>query len=175
MKSMTCDISQELVEAYVFSYDLGITTVANICQADMYGPLIRKHMAKFLSMFAIQVLGRQPDLTRVCEFSDMGEESFEMQGFARISCQLGIMGLQQDGSPDTVFNPNQQVTRAMFGTALSRLIYGPVHNSATGVRYQKHLNALQADGIMTQISNPDMLEVRGFVMLMLQRAYKRLQ
>jgi hypothetical protein len=159
----------------VFAFDVGITTVPSICEANMYGPLLRKHMAKFLSMFAIQVLDRQPDLTRVCEFSDMGEESFEMQGFARISCQLGIMGLQQDGSPDTVFNPNQVVTRAMFGTALSRLIYGQAHNSPTGVRYQEHLNALQADGIMTQINNPDVLEVRGFVMLMLQRAYKRLQ
>jgi hypothetical protein len=79
MKSMTCQVSQELVQAYVFSYDLGITTVGDICDADMYGPVIRKHLAKFLSMFAIQVLGMTPDTTRVCEFTDMGDESFEMQ------------------------------------------------------------------------------------------------
>jgi hypothetical protein len=175
MRSMTCQVSQELVQAYVFSYDLGITTVADICDADMYGPVIRKHLAKFLSMFAVQVLGMTPDTTRVCEFTDMGNEWFEMQWFARMACQLGIMGLQQDGTPDTVFNPNQVVNRAMFGTALSRILGWEQYNSTTGLWYQAHLNALQANNIMTQINNPMMEEVRGYVMLMLMRAYQFLQ
>ena len=70
------------------------------------------------------------------------------------------MGLQQDGTPDSIFNPDQLVTRAQFGTALSRLLYGSTHNTSTGIWYQAHLNALQADGIMTMIENPDILEIR---------------
>lgn len=78
-ETLDCDISQELLESYTFSYGFDITTVADVCQADMYGSLIRKHMAKFLSMFAVQVLKMTPDTTRVCEFTDMKNESFEMQ------------------------------------------------------------------------------------------------
>lgn len=92
-----------------------------------------------------------------------------------MACQLGIMGLQQDGTPDTVFNPNQHVTRAMFGTALSRLLYGDMHNIAktdSKIRYAQHLNALQQEGIMTQINTPNTKETRGYVMLMLMRAYE---
>lgn len=175
MKSMTCDITDELVKWYVFSYDLGITTVDDICKADVRGPVIRKHLAKFLSVFAVKVLDMKPDTTRVCEFADMSKESFEMQWFARMACQLGIMGLKQDGTPDTVFNPNQIVNRAIFGTALSRLIYRWENNSTTGIWYQKHLNALQKDEIMTQINNPMAEEMRGYVMLMLMRAHQFLQ
>ncbi len=35
MKSMTCNISQELVEAYVFGHNLNMTTVDNICNANL--------------------------------------------------------------------------------------------------------------------------------------------
>lgn len=176
--SMTCDISQELIEAFTFSYDLGITTVSDICKADIYWPLIRKHMAKFLSVFAMKVLDIQPDTERICNFTDMDEESVEMQVFAKISCQLGIMGLKKDGTPDTVFNPNERVTRAMFGTALSRLIYGTKNNidqNDPRKRYQEHLNNLKIDEIITQINNPNSPEVRGYAMLMLQRTKQRLQ
>lgn len=171
MKSMTCDISQELVGAYVFSFDVGVTTVKDICQADMYGPVIRKHLAKFLSMYAINVLDMKPDLTRTCSFTDMANQSFEMQGFARMACQLWLMGLKQDGTPDTVFNPDQVVTRAQFATAFNRLINGTADNSSTGVWYAKHLEKLKSSQIMNDISNPIIEEVRGYVMLMMQRAY----
>jgi hypothetical protein len=67
------------------------------------------------------------------------------------------MGLKQDGSPDKEFNPNIAVTRAQFGTMLSRLLYDGIYNVPLGSKvpwYQKHLQALQINGIMTQISNP---------------------
>ncbi|MEI7563133.1 MAG: hypothetical protein WCJ39_05720 [bacterium] len=38
------------------------------------------------------------------------------------------MGLKPDGTPDTVFNPMAVVTRAQFGSALSRLLYGGYNN-----------------------------------------------
>ena len=38
------------------------------------------------------------------------------------------MGLESDGTPGKVFNPNTTVTRAQFGTMLSRLLYGNTYN-----------------------------------------------
>ncbi|MBU0626851.1 S-layer homology domain-containing protein [Patescibacteria group bacterium] len=41
----------------------------------------------------------------------------------RLACQLGIMGINTDGTPNTHFNPNDTVDRAQFGTTLSRVIW----------------------------------------------------
>ena len=67
------------------------------------------------------------------------------------------------------FNPNGIVTRAEFGTVLSRALWGDLYDGANPY-YADHLNALKEEGIMTNISNPNMTEVRGYVMLMMQRA-----
>ena len=59
------------------------------------------------------------------------------------------------------FNPEATMTRAQFGTVLSRLLYGNVHNSAgSGPRYQEHLKSLRATGIMKDISKPNREEIR---------------
>jgi len=39
--------------------------------------------------------------------------------------------------------------------------------------YFYHLQALKAAGIMTQIAHPEMLELRGYVMLMMMRAAEK--
>lgn len=169
----TCSISDKIMDAYKAAFDLGITTVADPCAADLYGPLLRKHLAKFLTMYAVAVLDMKPDMTRLCTFSDMTSQSAEMQLFAKTACQLWLMGLKQDGSPDTVFNPDKIVTRAQFGTTFSRLIYGNIHNidiSSPQHWYQNHLTALFDNNIMNDISKPAMQELRWFVLLMMSRA-----
>ena len=83
------------------------------------------------------------------------------------------MGLKQDGTPDSIFNPNQYITRAQFGTMLSRLLYDGIYNVALSSNipwYQNHLQALQKEVIMTQISNPiTRKEMRGWIILMMYR------
>jgi hypothetical protein len=80
------------------------------------------------------------------------------------------------GQNITAFRPNDLVTRAEFGTTLSRALN---HDSddleamnAANPYYKDHLNFLKAEGIMNQIDNPSMTEVRGYVMLMMMRADK---
>ncbi|MEI8090756.1 MAG: S-layer homology domain-containing protein [bacterium] len=68
--------------------------------------------------------------------------------------------MKPDGTPDTAFHPNDEVTRAQFGTMLSRLLYGNDNNGRPGKRYEAHLKALKSAGIMTKISKPMMLELR---------------
>jgi hypothetical protein len=102
----------------------------------MDGILIRKHAAKMISNYAMHVLGRVPDVSKVCLFSDMQSESSEMQHYAVLACQLGIMGLEADGiTPATVFNPNRPLDKAQFGTMLSRLLYGSRYDNNDGSRY----------------------------------------
>ena len=85
------------------------------------------------------------------------------------------MGLKSNGDPDSVFNPNDLVNRAQFGTAFSRALYGETNNSETGLWYEQHLQALKTDGIMNQITIPTAQELRGYVMLMMMRAYETLK
>jgi hypothetical protein len=61
----------------------------------------------------------------------------------KLACQLGIMGIDSNKNPLKSFNPEQNVTRAVFGTTLSRVMRGNQNNSV-GNRYQKHLAALQS-------------------------------
>ena len=53
----------------------------------------------------------------------------------------------------TQFNPGDQVTRAQFGTVLSRALYGNTYNTGDPY-YLQHLQNLQTKKIMTQIQNP---------------------
>jgi len=165
--------SLEFIQAYVFAKDVGITTMVNIDQAHMTGTLLRSHMAKMLVNYAVKLMYQKPDLTRKCVFSDMQNSSVEIQWYARLACQLGLMWLKKNWTPDTKFTPDGIVTRAQFGTVLSRLLYGDVYNNWSWVRYAAHLNALKTATIMTKISIPTMDELRGYVMIMLMRVAQK--
>ncbi|MEI7919356.1 MAG: S-layer homology domain-containing protein [bacterium] len=82
-----------------------------------------------MTEFAIKVLKMKPNTKLVCSFSDIAQETPEMRFYMKTACQLGLMGLKSDGkTPDTIFTPRATITRAQFGTILSRLIYGDVYN-----------------------------------------------
>ena len=114
--------------------------------------------------YAIKVLHLQPDTSRVCKFLDTDTIEPEIQAYITLSCQLGLMGVGID-----YFDPYGEVTRAHFGTTLSRALYGDTYNNKDTAYYLDHLSALKNNGI---ISNPDphLQELRGYVMLMMMRA-----
>jgi hypothetical protein len=136
----------------------------SIEESNVYGTLIRSHMAKMLSAWGTDVLGLTPDTSATCEFTDIENQTQEMKDFIIESCQLGLMG--QNISE---FRPNDKVTRAEFGTVLSRALRGDKYDGGTPY-YADHLAALQDVDVMTNISNPSGLEVRGYVRLMMKRA-----
>lgn len=132
-----------------------------------------------LSMFTIQVIGLYPDTHKLgCDaYNDISSLTPEMRFYAQTACQLNIMGLEQDGkTPKKSFDPYDLVDRPQFGTMLSRLVYGDKYNiypweESLYQRYEKHLKALNRDGIMTKIQNPWILEKRARVLIMLHRIY----
>jgi len=157
--------SSELDGAYEYAYDNGITTMDSIDNANMYGSLTRVAMAKMMSNYAIDVLGLEADTSMDCDFPDVSaalDAQYDM-GVTN-ACQLGLMGVGV-----TNFDPYWLVDRAKFGTVLSRALYCDMYNGGNPY-YADHLAKLQDEGIMNNISNPMMLEVRGYVMLMMQRA-----
>lgn len=171
------EYSDELNQAYTYACGVWITTMPSIQQADMMWPLLRKHLAKMISEFAIKELWINPDTSKECNFDDMDWETQEMKYFAQKSCQLWLMWLHSDWiSVKDNFDPNEQVTRAQFGTVLSRLLWWTTYAANDGeLYYINHLQALKNNGIMTQIYGnwPDSVELRWWVMLMLMRVNQR--
>lgn len=161
--------STELNTAYLYAYSIGITTIPTIQRANMTGALLRKHLAKMISNFAIKELKKTPNTWMICNFTDMNNETTEMMFYSKLACQLGLMGLDNNGTPTKTFSPNGEVTRAQFGTVLSRTLRDNQYNWWEPY-YMLHLNALQKSAIMKQINMPRNSELRGYVMLMLMRS-----
>ena len=161
----------ELVQAYDYAHDHGITTMSSIDNADMYGNLTRIAMAKMLANYAIDVLGLTPDTTKECTFPDVTAAlDAQYDNWVTKACQLGLMGVGIKN-----FNPNGIVTRAEFGTAFSRALNANDADKLAEMNkadpyYKEHLNFLKEEGIMNNISDPNMVEVRGYVMLMMMRS-----
>jgi hypothetical protein len=159
--------SQELQDAYNWAHEKGVTTMDSIDNANMYGAITRAEMAKMLSVYAVEVLKATPDTSAACTFTDIDSVKGDLHDFIIESCQLGIMG---QNMPNNTFRPYDTISRAEFGTALSRVLWGEENNGGTPY-YAKHLDALKANGIMNQIANAESTkEIRGYVMLMLMRS-----
>ena len=80
------------------------------------------------SEFAMKFVGLTPDESRKCDFTDINKETAELQYYIKLSCKLGIMGLDYYGNPYSTFNPNYFVTRDQLVTILSRILFGNEYN-----------------------------------------------
>ena len=156
--------SKEFNDAYSFAHKNWITTMDSIEKADMNAPLTRIAMAKMLSQYAINVLGRTPDTTKVVPaFPDVSAElDAAYNSWVTLAYQLGIMWINIDK-----FRPDDLVTRAEFGTALSRMLYSTADWEIA--YYETHLAKLMEEKIIT-VDTPDLQELRGYVMIMLMRS-----
>jgi hypothetical protein len=155
---------KEMKDAYEFARENWITTVNNIDKARMNSPLTRIAMAKMLSNYAINVLWKNPDITKWTHvFNDVTDKlNKQYDNAVTLSYQLWIMWQNMKNNN---FRPNDEVTRAEFTTALSRMLYW---TQDWNPYYTTHLNKLKQEWIITN-DNPKLKEKRGYVMLMLMR------
>ena len=178
---VSVDSVDEMRQAYDFAYEKGITTIDSYEDAAMDRPIKRNELAKMLSVFSVGLLWKEPEIWKEgCEsFRDVKWQTSEMKSYIKTACELGLMGMESDwASVAKNFNPNDYVTRAQFGTTLSRLLYGDMNNLNTDWDktyykwYEKHLSALKINEIMTKVDWDwvDENELRWYVMLMLMRA-----
>ena len=157
----------EINTAYLYAHNLGIVSSPTVLWADIEGKLIRSHMAKMMVNYAVKVMWLTPDTTKTCSFDDIGSQTPELQSYIKLSCQLGLMWIGV-----TSFDPEATITRAQFGTILSRTLFGEKYSNGK-LYYTNHLQALKDAGIMNDISNPEWKkEIRWYVLLMMMRADK---
>lgn len=159
----------EVVDAYEFGKKHGLTT-KDLKEARLYDSLNRGELAKMMSAYIKNVDGKEPVDNPVCDITTYGDyDTFddELKMYIKMACDFGIMGWKNDKSGLIEnFRPSAPVTRAELAAVLSRYLYGDEH---AGPDMNAHLAALQEDGIMNDISSPLSEELRGYVLIMLQR------
>ena len=128
-------------------------------------------MAEMLSYYAINVMWKEPDISKVARFKDVSQElDDKYAGWVSLAYQLWIMW---QNIKDNKFRPYAEVTRAEFVTALSRLLYDTKDwkYKWTDKYYQPHMNKLYKEWIIKK-ANPKIKELRWDVMIMLMRTVK---
>jgi len=155
----------EFNNAYEFAHRAWITTIDSIEKANMNWNLTRIAMAKMLSNYAINVLWKVPSNSVVPNFPDVSSKMNEDYWWAvTLSYQLWIMWKWINK-----FRPNDIVSRAEFGTALSRMLYWT--QDWSWKYYSTHLDKLYKEWVISN-KNPDLKELRWYVMIMLMRSAK---
>ena len=131
-------------------------------------------MAKLIVNYVTNVLWRETplDTPTSCNWTDNDWESSEIKFYAEKACALWVMWIKMEK-----FQPNKIVSRAEFGTLLSRILWWDKYDVENPTRYNlyyiKHLNELKKNGIMIQIENPLMRnELRKWIWVMLRRTQK---
>ncbi len=157
--------SDELINAYYWAYENWITTQPTIEKANMKWKITRAEMAKMISNYAKNILGKIPDTSKSCSFLDSNLAPNLIQSITE-SCQLWLMWQWVQN-----FRPNDKITRAEFSALLSRLLYWNKYEWWTPY-YLNHMKALQKDWIMNEKSDPLMDEIRWYIMNMLYKSSK---
>ena len=164
--------SEEFNKAYQFSYSNNITTKWSIKEAQMYWNLTRIQMAKMLSQYAINVLWQTPDTSKTVKFKDVtSKKDADYDNGVTLAYQLWIMW---QNMPNNRFRPNDEVSRAEFVTALSRLLYQTTDGKYVSTKeyYIPHMAKLYNEWIINN-TDSSMKERRWYVMIMLMRSAKQ--
>ena len=167
----TQSYSPEFQQAYKFAHENWITTKDTIQSAQMNGKLTRIAMAKMLSQYAINVLWQTPDTSKTIKFKDVSnKKDADYDNWVTLAYQLWIMW---QNMPWNKFRPNDEVSRAEFATALSRLLYQTTDwkYKSTKEYYIPHMAKLYNEWIISN-TDPSMSERRWYVMIMLMRSAK---
>ena len=163
--------TKEQKDAYEFAHEKWITTMPTIQEAQMDWKLTRIAMAKMLSQYAMNVLWQKPANIVTPKFNDVTDkQNSDYDDWVTLAYQLWIMW---QNMPNNKFRPDDEVTRAEFATALSRMLY---HTSdwqykSTDKYYTNHMKKLVQEKIITN-DDAKMKELRWYVMIMLMRSAK---
>ena len=172
-------VSEDMLSVYEWARKNSITTKNTIETANPNGFVRRGHLAKMIVNYMINVQGKHIpyDVPYQCLHWNDDEslwDSDEIKDYATKACALWIMWVNMKNNK---FKPNDIVSRAEFGTVLSRVLWWEKYNISKTSKdrpyYILHLSALKTEWIMMQIDNStNVRELRKWIWLMLNRSSK---
>ena len=175
-KAETCSIewstfSEEENQAYLWACEKWIVIADNIMKANLRKNLTRAELAKMLSVYSEELLGRTRVKNESVTYPDVSDKLGDLAYFIQEWYKLQIMWIHADGTALSKFSPSSSVTRWEFGTVFSRVLHGNKYNIGNSHYYEKHLEVLKDEWILTN-TNPKLIEKRGLILLMLYRSQK---
>ena len=155
---------KEQNDAYLFALKNGITTMNTVEKARISDPLTRWEFAKMIATYAIKILEKEIDQTKLeeCSFSDT-DGIGDLGNFSKLACGMGLMW---QNMWDT-FQPNNKITRAEVVTVISRM-YGWTQDNTSWNYFANHMKEMHERWYIKN-TNPTMDEIRWYIFIMLQR------
>ena len=171
----------EFTQSYKWTLQKGFfeDNVAN--HEDFLKPMTRIELAQMIVSLA-EIIWQEPNIEKKCEFTDLKWTPEATKAAAELVCQFDIMGINQDMTPLKNFNPDEIVTRDQLTTVISRIIRREKYNQGGKTFYEKHIEKLAEEWLLTDSSpsdkkasdtTPNLVEVKGIFYLLLQRAEKK--
>ena len=157
--------TREKYNAYKFAALYWLTSAKNIESANMEWKITRAALAKMMANFAKNIMGKTPDSSKKCSFTDVSSSlDKQYDNWITEACQLWIMWVWIPN-----FRPSENVYRAEFWTVLSRLLFW-INDWANWVAYyEPHLKLLNNRWILSN-TDPYKIEKRWNILLMLMRS-----
>ena len=171
----------ELKLSYEWAIQKGFFENNEINHQSFLKPMTRIELAQMIIALT-EVTWQEPNIEKKCEFADLKWAPEATRVAAQLVCQFDIMGINQDLTPLKNFNPDEIVTRDQLTTVISRIIRREKYNQGGKTFYEKHIEKLAEEWLLTNSSpsdkkasdtTPNLVEVKGIFYLLLQRAEKK--
>jgi len=163
--------SDEQVAAYEFAANatpVAITT-KTLADSNMNNTMTRMQAASFIARAVKDFAPALPVLENAdCSFVDVSVSVYgqEMVDNLTYVCERGIFGYQVGD----YYSPEAGTTRAQMVTALMRTVDREYANNTSPMYYSASMDWMASNINLTN-TNPDMLELRGTMMIMIKRLY----
>ena len=171
----------EFQKSYEWALQKGFFENNEINHQSFLKPMTRIELAQMIIALT-EVTWQEPNIEKKCEFADLKWAPEATRVAAQLVCQFDIMGINQDLTPLKNFNPDEIVTRDQLTTVISRIIRREKYNQGGKTFYEKHIEKLAEEWLLTDSSpsdkkasdtTPNLVEVKGIFYLLLQRAEKK--
>ena len=171
----------ELKLSYEWAIQKGFFENNEINHQSFLKPMTRIELAQMIIALT-EVTWQEPNIEKKCEFADLKWAPEATRVAAQLVCQFDIMGINQDLTPLKNFNPDEIVTRDQLTTVISRIIRREKYNQGGKTFYEKHIEKLAEEWLLTNSSpsdkkasdtTPNLVEVKGIFYLLLQRGEKK--
>ena len=164
--------SKEENNAYLWACQNWLISEKNIMDVDWEGALTRWVLAKYLSIYAQDLLWKKKVTSEIPHYPDVDSELWELVNYINDVYQLHIMGVK-NGSVQTMwFRPNDGVTKWEFATVFSRMLFGSKYDNNSSEYFLGHFNKLFSLGIIKDMENPYSGVSNGEALVMLYRSLK---
>ncbi len=166
-------------QSYCFARKIGSTTMPTFEKARYSDYASRAETSKIISEFAMKILSRKSNDSKVCDFDDASELlSEDLKIYIAKACQLSIMWIELDGNPLTWFKVHDSITRGEYATVLSRTLYGDLYEVPMDKRseypfYTLHMERMFQDKIITR-KIPNTFATRRALFLTIYRLAQKL-